>query len=631
MPGSTVKTGRGAGKDQYGRKFGKKHGEAMYEFTKSLWLDDATTSLRNLLVQPMAQQVFMGFMKKDFNEEQLQLYLDCQQLESFGDDPQSQGAAAVKLYNKFMGQQGKGIGAQQRTQATQALWDQNNKKAAPAAAYVDPNMALARMREEADNLLKLMSLDAFPRFVKAPECKMLLDQIRSSGGNGAIEASLGQIANAGPQDADDWLNTFVVTAESFPACIVISDMTIPGAPMVFVNSEFCRTTGYDKEEATGRNCRFLQGPDTEPEAIQVIRNTLSKGQECHVKLTNYRKNGEKFQNLLSMKPVFDLDNIYRYVIGVQFEIKEDSNLKARLIQLDKLLSLLPSKLNLRSKASARAKGSMAVKTTGEANANLFNKEDILRQAKAAEMQEMAQGSSRPRSLVSASQYDASRLNYDRTIAAFTKIMWLQDPVAACRSMLIDPMGREYFQAFAESSCSQLVQFHARYWDQVMQFRAAQGPMQMKKIRKLHMAKKQNPLFYCSTVEIEYGTLNQTNWGPIFNTQCQWQEQSTIMLASEAFLRFLEHASFPELIAKLAARERAGEQMYCRTAGFGVAPGSETMWMDLFKVICFSRSRPSKQVLESILTEISALHPSLFPYLPFRTWPRAAPSASWCRT
>lgn len=27
MPGSTVKTGKGAGKDQYGRKFGKKHGE----------------------------------------------------------------------------------------------------------------------------------------------------------------------------------------------------------------------------------------------------------------------------------------------------------------------------------------------------------------------------------------------------------------------------------------------------------------------------------------------------------------------------------------------------------------------------------------------------------------------------
>ena len=86
-----------------------------------------------------------------------------------------------------------------------------------------------------------------------------------------------------------------------------------------------------------------------------------------MKLTNYKKSGELFQNLLSMKPVFDADNIYRYVIGVQFEIKDDSNLKQRLVQLDKLLRLLPSKLALKSKAATRAKGALAIKVTGEAN------------------------------------------------------------------------------------------------------------------------------------------------------------------------------------------------------------------------------------------------------------------------
>ena len=52
---------------------------------------------------------------------------------------------------------------------------------------------------------------------------------------------------------------FVTAAETFPACIVISDMCIPGAPMIYVNPEFCRTTGYTAEESLGRNCRFLQG------------------------------------------------------------------------------------------------------------------------------------------------------------------------------------------------------------------------------------------------------------------------------------------------------------------------------------------------------------------------------------
>ena len=185
----------------------------------------------------------------------------------------------------------------------------------------------------------------------------------------ALEGALSSAGSNMPQDADDWLNMFISSAESFPACIVISDMTIPGAPMVYINGEFTKTTGYTKEEAVGRNCRFLQGPETEPESIAVIRNTLSKGQDCHVKLTNYRKNGEKFQNLLSMKPVFDADDIYRYVIGVQFEILQDEGLKKRLVQLDKLLRLLPSRLNLKSKAKARMRGKMASKTNGEVHPN----------------------------------------------------------------------------------------------------------------------------------------------------------------------------------------------------------------------------------------------------------------------
>ena len=62
--------------------------------------------------------------------------------------------------------------------------------------------------------------------------------------------------------------------ESLPVGFVISDMLMAGNPMVFVNQEFCRITGYSKDEAQGRNCRFLQGPDTEPASVAVIQDTL---------------------------------------------------------------------------------------------------------------------------------------------------------------------------------------------------------------------------------------------------------------------------------------------------------------------------------------------------------------------
>ena len=54
---------RGKNKNQYGKKFGKKHADAMFEFTKTLWLQDATTSLRNLLQVEAAQVGLMKFLK----------------------------------------------------------------------------------------------------------------------------------------------------------------------------------------------------------------------------------------------------------------------------------------------------------------------------------------------------------------------------------------------------------------------------------------------------------------------------------------------------------------------------------------------------------------------------------------
>jgi hypothetical protein len=81
--------------------------------------------------------------------------------------------------------------------------------------------------------------------------------------------------------------------------------------MFYVNGEFCKTTEYSKaraRHAQGRNCRsrcrFLQGPETEPKPVEVICETLRQGIDCHchVELTNYKKSGKKFQNLLSMHP-----------------------------------------------------------------------------------------------------------------------------------------------------------------------------------------------------------------------------------------------------------------------------------------------------------------------------------------
>ena len=53
--------------------------------------------------------------------------------------------------------------------------------------------------------------------------------------------------------------------------VVISDPSRPDNPMIYVSEEFETQTGYPPEEALGRNCRFLQGPETDPKAVRAIR------------------------------------------------------------------------------------------------------------------------------------------------------------------------------------------------------------------------------------------------------------------------------------------------------------------------------------------------------------------------
>jgi PAS domain-containing protein len=58
--------------------------------------------------------------------------------------------------------------------------------------------------------------------------------------------------------------------------ITIADPNLPDCPLMYVNAAFCRMTGYDREEIIGRNCRFLQGPETDRAAVARIRAAMEQ-------------------------------------------------------------------------------------------------------------------------------------------------------------------------------------------------------------------------------------------------------------------------------------------------------------------------------------------------------------------
>ena len=100
----------------------------------------------------------------------------------------------------------------------------------------------------------------------------------------------------------------------------ISDPRLPDNPLVFVNPAFERTTGYSREEVQGRNCRFLQGTDTDPAAVQAVRDALASREHRTVTLLNYRKDGTAFWNELSLSPVFDATGELTHYVGIQSDV-----------------------------------------------------------------------------------------------------------------------------------------------------------------------------------------------------------------------------------------------------------------------------------------------------------------------
>ena len=54
--------------------------------------------------------------------------------------------------------------------------------------------------------------------------------------------------------------------------VLIVDATAPDLPIIDANPAFEQLTGYRRDEVLGLNCRFLQGPGTDPEAISAMRN-----------------------------------------------------------------------------------------------------------------------------------------------------------------------------------------------------------------------------------------------------------------------------------------------------------------------------------------------------------------------
>jgi PAS domain S-box-containing protein len=112
--------------------------------------------------------------------------------------------------------------------------------------------------------------------------------------------------------------------------MLITDPNKPDNPIVFSNDAFSRLTGYAREEVLGRNCRFLQGAQTDPEGIAKIRDAIERRVPIEIEIQNHKKDGQVFWNRVLISPVFDDRGTLTHFFASQFDATLERDHMVRL-------------------------------------------------------------------------------------------------------------------------------------------------------------------------------------------------------------------------------------------------------------------------------------------------------------
>ncbi|KAJ5745282.1 hypothetical protein N7520_010464 [Penicillium odoratum] len=126
------------------------------------------------------------------------------------------------------------------------------------------------------------------------------------------------------------------TSNALAEVFCLTDPTRPDNPIIFASEEFHRTTQYGMDYVLGRNCRFLQGPKTNPNSVRRLREAIKECRHHSELFLNYRRDGSPFMNLLQCSPLCDSQGRVKYFIGAQIDV---SGLALDGAQMESLIEL----------------------------------------------------------------------------------------------------------------------------------------------------------------------------------------------------------------------------------------------------------------------------------------------------
>lgn len=178
--------------------------------------------------------------------------------------------------------------------------------------------SVSLLKEENDKLKNAIRTHLGEKEAEALLSKQALADAATAGASGLIAKNTGD-ANKVLDDPDF---SFIKALQTAQQNFVVTDPSLPDNPIVYATQGFLNLTGYTLDQVLGRNCRFLQGPETDPKAVEKIRIAIEDGSDMSVCLLNYRVDGTTFWNQFFIASLRDAGgNITNYV-GVQCKVSD---------------------------------------------------------------------------------------------------------------------------------------------------------------------------------------------------------------------------------------------------------------------------------------------------------------------
>lgn len=365
--------GGGQSKDSNAAKKGASYKEPVIngdleEFSLEVYAQgNKFEAVKYILSDEVATKFFMDYLKSEFSAESLMFYLAVEQFKLLRSPTEitSTSATLVETYLKEGSEYEVNVSAAMKSSLLSLL------VAEDLASRHGEAVRLIEIAQQ--EVIAMLAMNGLPRYISSGAYKKwrgdesavasaFKHDAQPSDNPRLVEKAFSMVDQVEKElilAQGSWLKQFIAMVEILPVAVSIStaDTSRRGFPLIYVNMEFERMTGFSRDSVVGRpGCKFLQSSKSEREALMQMSQALKSSQECKIDVTNFKKDGTFFRNLVCLKPILDTAGVMRYVVAVQHDITGEGISSSRNKFAESLVSHIPHTIHVPLSTAAAAAG-----------------------------------------------------------------------------------------------------------------------------------------------------------------------------------------------------------------------------------------------------------------------------------